>query len=809
MNRKKIAAGFISFALMMQSCVFAVSAAEENKTANFEYDDFSVSYSVTNSYGNTEVVSLTLTNTGNETIEDWMLYFEPNGDIQYVTNATEMTAENGKMYFKNNGYNADIAPSSAVTFTYAVNDCTEIPDYYALCQTRVEKTEGYDVSLSVGESWGDSFNGSIVITNHTDKPIEAWELSIDTNFTITEISNSWAATVTELDEYQYLLKGTYTSTIAANSSVSLGFIGVKSGEPEISSYSLTEMKENLVLNEESDEINLRASTKKLSNEDDNQVTFYAETLLEVDEINLVSLDTNTVVGVLKDDGDLYNSGDEYMNDGVYTALCQGIAVSAINIDVMLSSNTQRLLADSEEMSVLFTAETAANVDSISLMDASTNQEVAVLYDDGAATYPNDGDLYENDGVYSNYLDLSGNQVGDYSYYAQYTVNGKTYTSDTVTVRVYRQFTEQELADMQKITDTLNALINSEEYAALSVEKKVKALSDRINSLAEVDETLGYALVDADSIRYNNVTYQFEFKDYIGLNYVYYAYTIPNTDATDNSAFTYVNHGDSIEITGFDNSVSDVVIPSEIEGLPVTAISVGAFYLSTITSIEVPDSVTSIGEMAFLGCTSLKSVKLSTGVAKIDKNAFGSCSALQEIQVAKDNPNFSSLNGVLYSKKQDTLVIYPAAKTDAAYIIPSGVTSVAMYAFSENPYLETLTIPNSLIKVGDSAFYNCKNLRAVSYNGTEEEWNQITIGLLNEKLTGATIQYQERIIGDVNADGAFTVSDVVLLQKWLLSVPDTQLADWKAADFNGDQTLNVFDLCQMRYNLLKQEEDSKR
>lgn len=478
-------------------------------------------------------------------------------------------------------------------------------------------------------------------------------------------------------------------------------------------------------------------------------------------------------------------------------------------DITLDFSSKRLVVGSEKMSVLFTAETAADVDSISLIDASTNQEVAMLYDDGTATYPNDGDLYENDGVYSNYLDLSGNQVGDYSYYAQYTVNGKTYTSDTVTVRVYRQFTEQELADMQKITDTLNALINSEEYAALSVEKKVKALSDRINSLAEVDETLGYALVDADSIRYNNVTYQFEFKDYIGLNYVYYAYTIPNTDATDSSAFTYVNHGDSIEITGFNNSVSDVVIPSEIEGLPVTAISVGAFYLSTITSIEIPNTVTSIGEMAFLGCTSLKSVKLSTGVAKIDKNAFGSCSALREVQVAKDNPNFSSLDGVLYSKAQDTLVIYPAAKTDAAYTIPGGVTSVAMYAFSENPYLETIAIPNSLIKVGDSAFFNCKNLRSVSYNGTEEEWNQITIGLLNEKLTGANIQYQERILGDVNADGALTISDVVLLQKWLLAVPDTQLADWKAADFNEDQTLNGFDLCQMRYALLKQEENAKQ
>lgn len=324
MNRKKIAAGFISFALMMQSCVFAVSAAEENKTANFEYDDFSVSYSVTNSYGNTEVVSLTLTNTGDETIEDWMLYFEPNGNIQYVTNATEMTAENGKMYFKNNGYNADIAPSSAVTFTYAVNDCTEIPDYYALCQTRVEKTEGYDVSLSVGESWGDSFNGSIVITNHTDKPIEAWELSIDTNFTITEISNSWAATVTELDEYQYLLKGTYTSTIAANSSVSLGFIGVKSGEPEISSYSLTEVKEDTSKMGSStsiENIKLSASTKDLLTTDDGKVYFYAKPAYDdVHEINLVDASNGIVLATMYDDGDYENHGDDLENDGVFSCV---------------------------------------------------------------------------------------------------------------------------------------------------------------------------------------------------------------------------------------------------------------------------------------------------------------------------------------------------------------------------------------------------------------------------------------------------------------------------------------------------------
>lgn len=56
-------------------------------------------------------------------------------------------------------------------------------------------------------------------------------------------------------------------------------------------------------------------------------------------------------------------------------------------------------------------------------------------------------------------------------------------------------------------------------------------------------------------------------------------------------------------------------------------------------------------------------------------------------------------------------------------------------------------------------------------------------------------------GDVNGNGTFEISDVVLLQKWLLAVPDTQLADWKAADFNNDERLDGLDLCLIRYALL--------
>lgn len=57
------------------------------------------------------------------------------------------------------------------------------------------------------------------------------------------------------------------------------------------------------------------------------------------------------------------------------------------------------------------------------------------------------------------------------------------------------------------------------------------------------------------------------------------------------------------------------------------------------------------------------------------------------------------------------------------------------------------------------------------------------------------------MGDVNADGAFDIADVVLLQKWLLAVPDTHLAGWKAADLCEDDRLDVFDLCLMKRELV--------
>ena len=72
---------------------------------------------------------------------------------------------------------------------------------------------------------------------------------------------------------------------------------------------------------------------------------------------------------------------------------------------------------------------------------------------------------------------------------------------------------------------------------------------------------------------------------------------------------------------------------------------------------------------------------------------------------------------------------------------------------------------------------------------------------NYIVFASTTVNKSDVKGDVNSDGAFNVSDVVLLQKWLLAVPNTHLANWKAADMCDYDRLDVFDLCMMKRELV--------
>lgn len=230
---------FVSHAVGLSA--FTASAATGD-FRTFVYDDYEITYNVTNSWGNTEAVTVSIINTGDETIENWMLYFDPNGEISpnNIWDAQTALTTSGITYFTNAGYNSAILPNASVNFSYFVDNCEAIPDEFIMCQKRAEHAE-YSVRVVIDGAWGNNFNGTIILENTSDNPIKDWELTFDTNFTITEITGSWAGTMTALEPYSYMLKGSYTNVIAPHTSVNLGFSGVKNGTPDIISSTLTEV----------------------------------------------------------------------------------------------------------------------------------------------------------------------------------------------------------------------------------------------------------------------------------------------------------------------------------------------------------------------------------------------------------------------------------------------------------------------------------------------------------------------------------------------------------------------------------------
>jgi hypothetical protein len=211
--------------------------------ATFEYTDYTVEYTIsnTNTRNNTQGIIVTITNTGTETIENWMLTYDDFcGEITGIWNASVET-EDGTDYIRNVGYNANISPNSSVNFGYTLANYTGEPQSIEMCQVRVEKTSGYIAVLNVTNDWGSGFNGEIVLTNLTDKPIEWWELTFDSNFTITQITTSWAASVIDNGNGNYTFKGTYTGIVQPNSFVTLGFQGTKSLTPMTDNILLTEV----------------------------------------------------------------------------------------------------------------------------------------------------------------------------------------------------------------------------------------------------------------------------------------------------------------------------------------------------------------------------------------------------------------------------------------------------------------------------------------------------------------------------------------------------------------------------------------
>lgn len=131
-----------------------------------------------------------------------------------------------------------------------------------------------------------------------------------------------------------------------------------------------------------------------------------------------------------------------------------------------------------------------------------------------------------------------------------------------------------------------------------------------------------------------------------------------------------------------------------------------------TAYTVPDGVTDFNYGAFEDCENLTEVTLPASFNTYN-SYFQYCDALQSISVAESNPDFKSVDGVLYSKDGSVLYCYPADKADETYTIPAGTTKLAMDAFHGNMNILTVTAPDSLREIGGYAFYDCMNLQSVT------------------------------------------------------------------------------------------------
>lgn len=208
---------------------------------------------------------------------------------------------------------------------------------------------------------------------------------------------------------------------------------------------------------------------------------------------------------------------------------------------------------------------------------------------------------------------------------------------------------------------------------------------------------------------------------------------------------------------------------------ITVIREKTFYsCDSLVSIDIPGNVTEIERYAFEGCEKLETVNISAGVETIGFTVFNICPSLTSINVDEENSQYTSVDGVLFSKSKTDLICYPAGKTSDHYIIPDTVdtlaynafayanklravtlsenmSTVTSWAFYEAESLEEVTIPGNIGHIGRQSFSGCNKLSLVHFLGTEADWTTVSESAEtdNTYLQNATTHYCEQKAIDGN------------------------------------------------------------
>lgn len=160
----------------------------------------------------------------------------------------------------------------------------------------------------------------------------------------------------------------------------------------------------------------------------------------------------------------------------------------------------------------------------------------------------------------------------------------------------------------------------------------------------------------------------------------------------------------IIIKAYHGSRANLKIPSHFMVLgkkcPVTYIDRGAFRNNTyLASVQIPNSITGIGNSAFAYCVNLKNVSIPNSVTSIGSHAFASCTSLTSITIPDsvtiiDKGTFWNCNSLI------------------SISLPDSITAIAEFAFRDCTNLDNITIPDSVTKIGMYSFYHCTSLTKI-------------------------------------------------------------------------------------------------
>jgi len=177
-------------------------------------------------------------------------------------------------------------------------------------------------------------------------------------------------------------------------------------------------------------------------------------------------------------------------------------------------------------------------------------------------------------------------------------------------------------------------------------------------------------------------------------------TTQNIQFTSEKDFQVEREGDGVKIIKYFGYETEIRIPPRIQNYPVTNIGANAFKSSRLTSVVIPNSVTSIGDYAFCDCTSLANINISNSVTSIGAYVFKGCIKLTSIII----PNSVTSIGDYAFCDCTSLV---------SINIPNSVTSISDYTFYDCTSLVSINIPNRVNSIGSYAFYDCTSLVSIN------------------------------------------------------------------------------------------------